>query len=110
MGANHTKEQISSSQEIHHHDPMGSQLFLNSNILNTGNLNNQIMYPYNENDLNDNLNKSIEQQMKIASIGVNKSIKNKFKTNSNQNINSLVDPNGKLSFKIIILFSNSILF
>lgn len=94
MGAHHTKEQ-SSSQEIHHHDPMGSQLFLNS-ILNSSNLNNQIMYPFNENDLNDNMTKSMKQQMKIASIGVNKSNKNKFKTNSNQNINTMVDPNGKL--------------
>ena len=100
MGANHTKEQSSSSQEIHHHDPMGSQLFINSNIINASNLNNQminnqLMYPYNsDNDLNDNMTKSMKQQIKIASIGVNKSVKNKFKTNSNQNINTIIDPNG----------------
>lgn len=95
MGAHHTKEQqISSSQEIHHHDPMGSQLFLNSNVLNAGNLNNQMMYPFNSNE-ND-----IKQQMKIASIGANKSTKSKFKTNSNQNINTVGgDPMGNfLSF------------
>lgn len=57
-------------------------------------INNQIMYPYtSESELND-VSKSVKQQMKIASIGGNKSSKNKFKTSSNQNLNAMVDPNG----------------
>ena len=60
---------------------------------------NQILYPFaSENDLND-MTKSMKQQMKIASIGANKSTaKNKLKTSSNQNINAMVDPNGNDSF------------
>lgn len=98
MGAHNTKEHQTSAQEIHHHDPMGSQ-FLNSNLLNNQMINNQMLYPFGgENELNENMTKSMKQQMKIASIGVNKSnTKNKLKTSSNQNINAMVDPNGERS-------------
>ena len=59
-----------------------------------------MLYPFSsESDLNENMTKSMKQQMKIASIGVNKSTtKNKLKTSSNQNINAMVDPNGRDSF------------
>lgn len=58
-----------------------------------------------ENDLNDNMTKSMKQQMKIASIGVNKSTtKNKLKTSSNQNINAMVDPNGKAFYWVQTLY------
>ena len=63
-------------------------------------INNQMLYPFSsESDLNENMTKSMKQQMKIASIGVNKSnTKNKLKTSSNQNINAMVDPGGTNDF------------